>query len=194
MSLSQWIRESKFQADRHTTDTVNVGTANGKVYGYTILVGAGAGCYIVAGFGIVQSLVPAKDIANAVGAMAICKDITSLAPFSFLDKQQPDASSTAQDLGMVLFLAISGTIFQNIAIQKVRTVLLGAPTAQITNLVAGTSSTAYQSLSEPDKAAVIPQLAEALGNVWLFFLVAGALSFVLSLPLFVSHSKPAISA
>lgn len=38
-------------------------------------MGAGAGCYIVAGFTIVQSLVPAHDIANAVGAMTIGKSI-----------------------------------------------------------------------------------------------------------------------
>lgn len=54
-----------------TTDTVKPDTANANVYGYMILVGTGAGCYIVAGFSIVQSLVPATDIANAVGAMAI---------------------------------------------------------------------------------------------------------------------------
>jgi hypothetical protein len=55
-----------------STDTVDETTANAKIYGYNILVGAGTGCYIVAGFAIVQSLVPADDIANAVSAMTIC--------------------------------------------------------------------------------------------------------------------------
>lgn len=48
-------------------------TSNAKIYGYSILIGSGAGCYVVAGFPVVQSLVAPEDIANAVGAMAICK-------------------------------------------------------------------------------------------------------------------------
>lgn len=56
------------------TDTVDETTANAKIYGYTILVGVGIGCYVVAGFGIIQTLVPASDIANAVSAMTICKE------------------------------------------------------------------------------------------------------------------------
>lgn len=52
---------------------MNSKTANANIYGYTILIGAGAGCYIVAGFSIVQSIVPPEDTANAVGAMTIGK-------------------------------------------------------------------------------------------------------------------------
>jgi hypothetical protein len=52
---------------------VGENTSNAPIYGFMILVGAGAGCYIVAGFAIVQSLVPGGDTANAVGAMTICE-------------------------------------------------------------------------------------------------------------------------
>jgi len=89
---------------------------------------------------------------------------------------------------MVTFLAASGTLFQNIALQKVATVLPQASKAEISNLVAGTSSSAYKRLSAADKAVVIPQITNAIGNIWLFFLVAGALSFALSMPLGVSTS------
>lgn len=94
----------------------------------------------------------------------------------------------AQDLGMVTFLATSGTIFQNVALQKVATALPGASQAEISNLVAGTSSSSYRNLSAADKAIVIPQITDAMSNVWLFFMVAGALSFLFSLPLGVSLS------
>lgn len=60
------------------TDTVSSTTPNANIYGYNILVGTGMGCYIVAGFAIVQSLVPAHDIANAVGAMTICQYLSTL--------------------------------------------------------------------------------------------------------------------
>jgi hypothetical protein len=58
------------------TDTADIHTSNARIYGYSILVGSGAGCYVVAGFPVVQSLVAPKDIPNAVGAMAICKRIS----------------------------------------------------------------------------------------------------------------------
>ncbi|KAJ4182008.1 hypothetical protein NW755_010696 [Fusarium falciforme] len=53
--------------------TVNEATKNANIYGYNILIGVGAGCYIVTGFTVVQSIVPARDTANAVAAMTIGK-------------------------------------------------------------------------------------------------------------------------
>ncbi|KAI0007237.1 major facilitator superfamily-domain-containing protein [Xylariaceae sp. FL0662B] len=140
--------------------TVDEGTANANVYGYNILIGTGAGCYIVAGFGIMQFLVPAEEIPNAVGAMTI-----------------------SQDLGMVLFFAICGSMFHNIAVQKVGSVLPNASSVEIGDLVAGTSSTFFQALSDSDKAVVVPQIANAMRSIWVFFLAAAALSFLCSLPL-----------
>lgn len=36
-----------------------------------ILIGVGSGCYVVAGFPIAQSRVPAREVSDAVGAVAI---------------------------------------------------------------------------------------------------------------------------
>ncbi|WKT47224.1 Major facilitator superfamily [Fusarium oxysporum f. sp. vasinfectum] len=140
--------------------TINDTTSNGKVYGYNILVGAGAGCYIVAGFAIMQSLVPTHEIANAVGAMTI-----------------------SQDLGMVLFLAISGSLFHNVAVDKVGNALPTASDTDIGNLIAGTSSAVFKALSEDEKAVVIPEIASAMRSIWAFFMAAAALSFVCACPL-----------
>ncbi|KXH27269.1 major facilitator superfamily transporter [Colletotrichum simmondsii] len=140
--------------------TVNETTSNSKIYGYNILVGTGAGCYIVAGFAIVQSLVPAHEIANAVGAMTI-----------------------SQDLGMVLFLAISGSLFHNVAVDKVGRALPDVSPAEIGNLIAGSSSRAFQALTDAEKALVIPEIASAMTSIWAFFLAAAALSVVCSVPL-----------
>lgn len=48
-------------------------TDRAKVYGYTVLVGAGTGSYIVAGFAVTQALVAVEDIPNSVGFQAIGK-------------------------------------------------------------------------------------------------------------------------
>ncbi|TPX12829.1 uncharacterized protein E0L32_006709 [Thyridium curvatum] len=153
------------------SDTVHYDTPIAKIYGYTVLIGVGAGCYIVAGFSVIQSLVPPSDIANAVGVMAI-----------------------AQNLGMVLFLAIAGSVYQNTALNRVLGVLPERSRAEITELIAGASSDAFKRLSESEKNIVIPQITSAMGNVWLLFLVAGALSFVASLGIGVQTSPPRFRA
>lgn len=163
-------------------DTADLNTSNAKIYGYCILVGAGSGCYVVAGFPVVQSLVDLKDIPNAVGAMAICKKHQSIQ----LPYTNPVSPLIAQDLGMVIFLAMAGSIYQNLALQKVTQAMPSLSATEITNLVAGTSSRTYKELSESERALVTPQITEAMSNVWLFFLVAGIMSFVLTPPLWVS--------
>ncbi|KAK0370506.1 major facilitator superfamily transporter [Colletotrichum limetticola] len=141
-------------------DTVNETTSNSKVYGYNILVGTGAGCYLVAGFAIVQSVAPTHEIANAVGTMTI-----------------------SQDLGTVLFLAISGSLFHDVAVDKVGRALPDFSLAEIGNLIAGSSSRAFQTLTDAEKVLVIPQIASAMTSIWAFFLAAAALSVVCSVPL-----------
>lgn len=81
---------------------------------------------------------------------------------------------------MVIFLAMAGTIYQNLALQKVGKALPNLHAADITSLVAGTSSQTYKELSRRERDLVTPAVTDAMSNVWLFFLVAGALSFVLT--------------
>ena len=111
-----------------------------------------------------QSLVPVHEIVNAVGAMTI-----------------------SQDLGMVLFLAISGNLFHNVAVDKVGKSLPDVSPMEIGNLIAGSSSKAFQALSDEEKALVIPEIASAMTSIWAFFLAAAALSVVCSVPLLVSR-------
>lgn len=94
--------------------------------------------------------------------------------------------SIAQDLGMVLFLAISGSIFQNTGVVKLASALPAATEGEIAQLMAGTSSAAYKALDKEQQAAVISEIVKSLQSVWILFTAAAALSFVLSVPLAVS--------
>ncbi|RKK69509.1 hypothetical protein BFJ69_g12680 [Fusarium oxysporum] len=89
----------------------------------------------------------------------------------------------SQDLGMVLFLAISGSLFHNVAVDKVGNALPTASDTDIGNLIAGTSSAVFKALSEDEKAVVIPEIASAMKSIWAFFMAAAALSFVCACPL-----------
>ena len=90
---------------------------------------------------------------------------------------------------MVLFLAISGAVFPNTAMSKVSAVLPKASPAELSDLVVGTSSQTFNDLPEAQKSLVIKQITDAIRSVWLLFLVAAAISFILSLGIRVSVQK-----
>ncbi|KAI0599998.1 MFS general substrate transporter [Biscogniauxia sp. FL1348] len=174
--------------------TVTENTPNPNIYGYMILIGAGAGCYTVAGVTIIQAMVPVEETSDSIGAMTI-----------------------AQTLGIAIFLSASGTLYQNMAVRglsaisdvlpspsstAITTAAFSmtttratnmAPMAMITDLVAGTSSEAYQALEPAVRAAVSSRLAAAMVDVWFLFLAAAALSFALSWFLIVRHIPPCFS-
>jgi len=91
---------------------------------------------------------------------------------------------------MVLFLSISGTLYQNIAMKKVAQALVRTSDVEIVDLIAGTHSRAYQSLSENEKVIVIPEVTDAMRSVWFLFVTGATVSFLLSL--FLSVSSPLI--
>jgi hypothetical protein len=80
-----------------------------------------------------------------------------------------DNSVKAQDLGMVIFLAVVNCVYHNLAMRKVSQVLPEMDAAEIKDLIAGTSSRTYKALSEDIKGRVTPQITDAMSYVWLFF-------------------------
>lgn len=151
-------RQSR-HAKRRGTVTVRDSTEVFNVYGYTVLVGAGAGCYLASGFAVMQALVPAEDIVSAVGFQSI-----------------------AQVLGMVAFLSVSGSLFYNSASELITPVLpAGTQPDFVRDLITGTSSAAFQSLGSDLAHRVTEKIAESMRNVWIFNLAAASLSFALSL-------------
>ncbi|KAH9906347.1 MFS drug efflux transporter [Xylariomycetidae sp. FL2044] len=134
--------------------TVGGNTPSANVYGYTALVGAGIGSYVVAGFSIIQALVPVEDIASAVGFAGV-----------------------SQILGTVTFLAVSGSVMSNTAASLIAPLLPpGTPSEFAHDLVAGTSSAAFQSLDPDLAASVVAQVATGIRNVWILNVTACALS------------------
>lgn len=87
------------------------------------------------------------------------------------------------------FLSVSGNIFFNSASGLIAPILPpGTSPDFVHDLIAGTSSSAFETLSADMAGPVRERIAEALRNVWIFNLAGGALSLVLSLFLGVSPS------
>ena len=59
-------------------DTINSTTSNVSVYGYTVLIGAGVGSFLQAGFNVVQALLTPEEVTDAVGFMSFGTRISLL--------------------------------------------------------------------------------------------------------------------
>ncbi|CAG9956740.1 unnamed protein product [Clonostachys rosea f. rosea IK726] len=135
--------------------TADSSTSAAKIYGFTILVGAGIGSYVVAGFSVIQALVPVEDVASAVGFAGVWT---------------------------VVFLAVSGSVMSNTAAKLIAPLLpADTPTEFVHDLVAGTSSAAFQSLDSELASRVVEKVAKSIGNVWILNVAACALSAVCAL-------------
>ncbi|KAI4233072.1 MAG: hypothetical protein L6R40_007195 [Gallowayella cf. fulva] len=141
------------------TNTTTTPVAN--IYGYTVLMGLGSGAYLMAGFNVVEKLVGPNELSNAVSFMAI-----------------------AQDIGLILLLALSGSIYQNTTKTALVPLLTSSPSStssetDVELLLAGTSNAAFRDLQpESLKVDVVREVTKGIGGVWALLMAASAVSLL----------------
>ena len=138
--------------------TVDDTTTAAKIYGYSILIGTGAGASVQMGFSLAQAKVPPPEIPLAIGFI-----------------------TNGQVTGVVVSLAIANSIFLNQSANKIAELLPGTPTAEIQSAIAGVGSNFFQTLSDSQKTAVIQIIVGSISKVYILSITAGALSIILSL-------------
>ncbi|EHK39352.1 hypothetical protein TRIATDRAFT_231166 [Trichoderma atroviride IMI 206040] len=144
--------------------TIDVNTSNSRLYGFTVLIGLGIGCFQSAGIGIVSALAPASEVNNAVSIMTI-----------------------AQVLGIILALSVSGSVFQNMALTYLAAALPDARRDEISQLVTGTSGSFYKSLDTAQKLLVVEQVTAAIRDSFYYLVGITAIGFITSLFMSVSN-------
>ncbi|SPQ26873.1 cd867ba1-2a8a-411d-a580-4cd420b027f1 [Thermothielavioides terrestris] len=133
-------------------------TPAGQIYGFEILVGIGTGCFIQAGYAVIQAVTPAAEMAYAISFMML-----------------------AQLAGIALGLAVAGAVFVNRAVANLAAVLPpGASREQLQLAVSGTSGAYLRSLSPALRAAATDAIVEALRQVFVPVYVAAAFCLLLS--------------
>jgi MFS family permease len=140
--------------------TLDVDTSTSKVYGYTVLVAAGAGLVGQAGYVIAQAKVSTREDSAIISFMNV-----------------------AQIGSIVLALTIAGSVFQNIAIHKLVVALAGQGYTldQIKSAVAGTQSVILQQGSPEVRKLVLDALIKAMDQVFVMIIAAGALTIIVGL-------------
>ncbi|KAK3624953.1 hypothetical protein LTR22_023776 [Elasticomyces elasticus] len=148
-----------------TMFTVSVGTAKANIYGYSLLLGAGAGLTF--------------QRAYTVGSVRIM-----MKTGSGLDVQRVISMLNLSQLGFSLVsLLIGGQIFQSVAKRNLTYVLhgLGFSQAEIGSAIAGTQSTLFASLSPVLKEQATVAITDAISRVYIVSMSAGAIVVVSAL-------------
>ena len=138
--------------------TLDVNTSTSRIYGYTVLAGLGAGSFVQASFSVAQAKVGLEAIPLAIGFI-----------------------TCAQVGGATISLAIANTVFLNKASDGIEAILPNAPREQIQGAIAGAGSTLLKSLDQETQHRVLVAIINAMKNVWILGIVAGALVIILSL-------------
>ena len=162
-------------------------------------MGLGSGAYLMAGFDVVEKMVGPDELSNAVSFMAIGTSSTHSYPnrhaFNSILKKTglrhntniKTSPATAQDIGLILLLALAGSIYQNTTTARLRPLLASSSSgeaADVDILLAGTSNDAFQSLRpESLKADVVREVTRGIGGVWALLMAAAAVSLVAALGL-----------
>ncbi|KAH8807449.1 major facilitator superfamily transporter [Xylogone sp. PMI_703] len=146
--------------------TVNQDTSVARVYGFEALTGAGAGLYIQVSYAVAQAKVSPDRVADAAGFI-----------------------SFAQYLGITLSLAISGSVFQNVAFDRLVPLFPDQPADFVRNIITGTSGGLVQSL-DPDLARkVLGAIIHAMSMTYVLVLTAGAVTVICAVLMKVGGSQ-----
>ncbi len=140
--------------------TVSEHTSAAAVYGYSIIMAAGAGLSAQIAYSVAPAKLPPAQVPAAV---------------SFIN--------LAQIGSIVISLTIAGSVFQNIAFDNLLAALapLDVPIADIRGALAGTQSVVFESGSEEVKAAAIKAIVQAMDKVYGLVIAAGAVTIVSAL-------------
>ncbi|KAH6658493.1 major facilitator superfamily domain-containing protein [Truncatella angustata] len=133
-------------------------TPTGQIYGFEVLIGIGTGCFIQAGYAVIQGMVPASDMSYGISFMMI-----------------------AQLGGIGLGLSIGGAVFINESLDNLSVLLPDISRDNLQLVITGTSSAALRGLTPEVRQQVIDVIVQAMGDVFILTYVAGAFCLVASM-------------
>ena len=138
--------------------TVNFDSPGSRLYGFSILLGVGAGCYVQAPFSIAQAKVAAVDIPTALAFIG-----------------------SAQIIGMTLTFSVGYSVFINTATNQISAILPGTALSDIQQAIIGVNSNVFGALPVSQKVQVLVAINNSIKNMWMQILAAGALTFILAM-------------
>jgi hypothetical protein len=139
--------------------TATAGTSAAAIYGYSILIAVGAGLTSQSSYSIAPAKVRSEQVSAAIGFINV-----------------------AQIGGIVIALAISGTVFQNTAFRNLSQVLdgLGFSDVDIRSAIAGAQSVVFDRIDGDVRGRAIDGIVAAIGKTYALIIAGSSLALVTS--------------
>ncbi|ERF71951.1 hypothetical protein EPUS_06510 [Endocarpon pusillum Z07020] len=138
--------------------TVTQHTAPSRVYGYSVLIAAGAGSVNPACWAVSQAKAPRGNFVQASAFIGL-----------------------ANALGLTLTLSISNSVFVNVATKMVATVLPRLNRTQVQAAIAGTDAHVFQTLMDDERMRCLDAITYALSRIYIMLIVGAATSLVFAM-------------
>lgn len=136
--------------------TLTPTTSVSNVYGYLVLIGIGTGSFVQMGFAVAQAISPKHETEAAI---------------SFV--------SQGQLLGIIIGLAIAGSLFINGATNGLEQLFPDLSPSAVKAAIAGTDSGGFlESLSPELQAQALDVIVSSMDKVFILGITAGAVAFV----------------
>jgi predicted MFS family arabinose efflux permease len=144
--------------------TITPTTSQAKIYGYLVIIGTGTGSYVNFGFSVAQAISLKSETEAAI---------------SFIMQ--------GQLLGIVIGLAIAGSVFITHAIAGLTELFPGVPESVVKAAIAGTNAGFLSQLSEEMQAQALDVIVKSMDRVYILGITAGVVSLLCGL--FLSQRK-----
>jgi hypothetical protein len=143
--------------------TVDSGTSAARVYGYSVLMAVGTGLTAQSAY----SVAPVKVVTDPRYGPQMIPDAIGFV-------------NMAQIGSIVHALAISGTVFQNLAFQYLQDALagMGFSDAQLHSAIVGTQSGVLANVSDEVRSSVVAAIIKAMDRVYILVIVAGSVCLI----------------
>ena len=138
--------------------TVNVSTSDAKVYGFSILIGTGAGCFLQLPFSVVQGMVSPQEIPKVMGYITL-----------------------AQIGAPSVMLSVVNAVFLNEASIKIAHSIPRLSRGTILDILSGVGSQVFSSLARAEQTVVLEYIVSGLNKGYVVCVTSSALALVLSL-------------
>lgn len=162
--------------------------SQGQIYGFEVLVGIGTGCFIQAGYAVIQAVVPPAEMAYAISFMMLgaSLSLTFSQPWLVVRMLIATFAIKGQLVGITWGLAISGAIFVNDAVSGLTQVLPDASRADLQRALLGASGAYFRSLPPHARTQATDTIVLSLQKVFIPVYVGAAVSLVCSVLFTVS--------
>lgn len=138
--------------------TISLETPAARIYGYSVIIGLGAGIVVQAPYAVAQ----AKNLSTDVSLVT-----------AFI--------SCGQMAGVALSISIGSSVLLNQATDAIAAILPGVPRSTVQSSIAGVGASFLEGVSDQQRSHVLASVAKTLGHVFYMVVAGGALAMLLSM-------------